>query len=48
MKHAVITNAAHGCNLALMGRMSMHQQDADYGLRTYNVNEKNANAQLMY
>ena len=48
MKHAFITNAAHGGNLALMGRMSMHQQDADYGLRTYNVNEKNANAQLMY
>lgn len=48
MKHAFITDAAHGGNLALMGRMSMHQQDADYGLRTYNVNEKNANAQLMY
>ena len=48
MKHAFITDATHGGNLALMGRMSMHQQDADYGLRTYNVNEKNANAQLMY
>lgn len=48
MKHALITDATHGGNLALMGRVSMHLQDAFYGKRTYNVNEKNANAQLMY
>ncbi len=48
MKHALVTDAAHGGNLALMGRVSMHQQDAAYGLRAYAVNEKNANAQLMY
>ena len=48
MKHALITDAAHGGNLALMGRVSMHRQDATYGKRTYGVNEKNANAQLMY
>ncbi len=48
MKHALVTDAAHGGNLALMGRVSMYQQDAAYGLRAYAVNEKNANAQLMY
>ncbi len=48
MKHALVTDAAHGGNLALMSRISMHRQDAAYGLRAYNVNEKNANAQLMY
>ncbi len=48
MKHAFITDQTHGGNLALMGRVSMHRQDAAYGLRTYGVNEKNANAQLMY
>ncbi len=48
MKHALVTDAAHGGNLALMGRVSMHQQDAAYGTRAYAVNEKNANAQLMY
>lgn len=48
MKHALVTDAAHGGNLALMGRVSMHQQDAAYGTRAYAINEKNANAQLMY
>lgn len=48
MKHALVTDAAHGGNLALMGRVSMHQQDAAYGTRAYAVNEKNANTQLMY
>ncbi len=48
MKHALVTDAQHGGNLALMARTSLHLQTAAYGLRAYGVNQKNANAQLMY
>lgn len=48
MKHAYITDPEHESNVALIGNMSMHQQDARYGLRRYDVNEKNAYTQLMY
>jgi hypothetical protein len=48
MKHAFVTDSRHGGNLALMARVSLHRQDAAYGYRTYGVNQKNANAQLMY
>lgn len=48
MKHAIITDEHHGGNVALMGRVSMHEQDSEFGLRTYYVNQKNANAQLIY
>lgn len=48
MKHAFLLNPAHGTNIALMASGSLHQQDALYGIKTYNVNEKNVYAQLMF
>ena len=47
MKHAFILNDEHGTNIALMGSATMHEQRADYGHDRYDVNEKNAQAQLM-
>ena len=48
MKHAFILNPEHGTNIALMGNVSMQQMDATYGHKQYNVNEKNAYAQLLF
>lgn len=48
MKHAFVLNKEHGTNLALMLFGSIHDMDADYGLRAYDVNQKNFYAQLMY
>lgn len=48
MKHAFILDADHGTNIALMGNVSLHQTDAQYGMKQYNLNEKNAYAQLMF
>ncbi|MBP5388495.1 MAG: TonB-dependent receptor [Prevotella sp.] len=48
MKHAFILDPEHGSNIALMGNMSMHQTDARYGHKQYDVNEKNAYIQLMF
>lgn len=48
MKHAFIINPEHGTNIALMGNFSVHQLDADYGHKHYDVNEKNAYAQLLF
>ncbi len=48
MKHALVLNEEHGSNLALMGNVSLHQQDAAYGLKAYSVDEKSAYASLMY
>ncbi len=48
MKHALVLNPEHNTNLALMGTVSMHRQDATYGFKTYNVNQKNAYAQLLF
>lgn len=47
MKHAYLFGDQHNTNIALMGNVSMHQQDADYGHRHYDVNEKNAYGSLM-
>ena len=46
MKHAFILNAAHGTNIALLGNVSL--QDALYGIKQYDVNEKNAYASLVF
>ena len=35
-------------SIALMGNVSMHQQKAGYGLKIYDVNEKNAYASLVF
>ena len=48
MKHAFILNPEHGTNIAVMGNASMHKVDANYGEKTYNVNQKDAYAQLLF
>jgi outer membrane receptor for ferrienterochelin and colicin len=48
MKHAFILDPEHGTNIAVMTNLSMHQLDANYGHKHYDVNEKNAYAQLLF
>ena len=48
MKHAFILNPEHGTNIALMSSASMHQLDAQYGNKFYNLNEKNLYGSLMF
>ena len=48
MKHAFIIDPERGTNIALMGNVSMHEMDANYGHKQYSVNEKNAYAQLLF
>lgn len=48
MKHAFVLNKEHGTNLALMLTGSIHDMDANYGLREYDVNQKNFYGQLMF
>lgn len=48
MKHALILNEEQQTSIALMGNVSMHEQDAGYGLKVYDVNEKNAYASLIF
>ena len=48
MKHAFILDPEHGTNIALMGNVSLHQLDANYGKKLYGVNEKTAYAQLLF
>ena len=48
MKHAFILDPEHGTNIALMGNVSMHLLDANYGHKHYSVNQKNAYAQLLF
>ena len=48
MKHAFILDPEHGTNIAVMGNASMHLLDANYGEKHYNVNQKNAYAQLLF
>ncbi|GAB6982366.1 TonB-dependent receptor plug domain-containing protein [Prevotella dentasini] len=48
MKHALILDPSRGTNIALIGNLSMHKQSADYGLKHYDVHEKNAYASLIF
>lgn len=48
MKHAFVINKEHGTNLALMATGSIHNMDASYGLRAYDVKNRNLYAQLMF
>jgi outer membrane receptor for ferrienterochelin and colicin len=48
MKHAFILDPERGTNIAFMGNVSMHKMTADYGQKHYDVNEKNAYAQLLF
>ena len=47
-KHAYVLNAERGENVALMASLTMNERRDVYDLTTYNVNEKNIYAQLMY
>lgn len=48
MKHAVIVDRNHNGNIALMANGSLHDMDATYGYRGYDVKEWNGYAQLIY
>ena len=48
MKHAFILNHEHGTNIAFMSSASMHQLDAQYGNKFYDLNEKNLYGSLMF
>lgn len=48
IKNAFILDKTHGTNIAVMANVSMHQSDALYGDKQYNVNQKNAFAQMMF
>ena len=48
MKHAFILDREHGTNIALMSSASLHQLDAQYGNKSYDLNEKNLYGSLMF
>lgn len=48
MKHAYVIDKEKGMNIALMTSASMHELDANYGLKTYDINEKNLYASLIF
>lgn len=48
MKHAYITDPDRNGNIAFIGAVNMHQLDATFGRKGYDVNEKGAYGQLMY
>lgn len=48
MKHAFILNHEHGTNIAFMSSASMHQLNARYGNKLYDLNEKNLYGSLMF
>lgn len=48
MKHALVLDKERGASIALMTSASMHELDATYGLKDYDVNEKNMYASLIY
>ncbi len=48
MKHAVVLDADRGTNVALMASVASHNLDGTYGQKRYNVDERNAYAQLMF
>ncbi len=48
VKHAFILNREHGTNIAFMSSASMHQLDAQYGNKLYDLNEKNLYGSLMF
>lgn len=48
MKHAYIFDRERNGNLAFIGSLNMHQLNASFGRKGYDVNEKGAFAQLMY
>lgn len=47
-KNAFVLDKEKGSNIALITSGSLHEQDAEYGHKSYRVNEKNLYASLMY
>ena len=47
-KNAFFINTEHNTSIALMVSASMHRLDADFGLKTYSVNQKNVYASLIF
>ena len=48
MKHAFIINQEHATNIAFMGNVSLHQMDAVFGRKRYDVDEQNTYLQLLF
>lgn len=48
IKNAFILDPQHGTNIALMGNFSFHKQNANYGLKQYDIYQKNAYGSLMF
>lgn len=48
MKHAFVLNRDHNTNIAWMSNGSLHDLDAFYGIKGYDVGEWNAFSQLMF
>lgn len=48
VKNALVLNHEKGTNVALMASASLHKLDAAYGMKAYNVNERNAYASLIF
>ncbi len=47
-KHAFVLNTEHATNIALMTSASMHQLQSNYGVKWYDVNEKNVYGSLVF
>lgn len=48
MKHALVLNREHNTSLALMASATLHDMYSTYGRKSYDVDEKNAFAQLLF
>ncbi|MCI5875801.1 MAG: TonB-dependent receptor [Prevotella sp.] len=47
-KHAFVLDTDHGTNVALMTSAAMHQLQSHYGIKWYDVNEKNVYGALLF
>ena len=48
MKHAIVLSREHNTSIALMASGTIHDMDSHFGHKAYNVDEKNAYAQIMF
>lgn len=48
MKHAFVLNREHNTSLAFMASATLHDMDSHFGRKIYNVDEKNAYAQILF
>lgn len=48
MKHAFVINQEHSTNIAFMGNVALHQMDATFGMKRYDVDETSAYMQLLF